>query len=316
MAEDEEDDYLSMTFDDPSSKAGKETSLQRTQRLKKEAAERGRVPSKKELAEKEKTARETALATQLDSSNKGAKMMAKMGFKGGALGKTEGARTTPIEVNMKDDRGGIGMDNEKKRKVREAAAQLEDHQKRQKVTEEEYRERTRNEREEKRAEGQWWGAMKTLEGFDTGDVPTGAAEGEGEPEDSNGARTAAAKTEARKPLKSINVLWRPLPKQRLEKERERRMRYDMEQSLSRHRDYEDPDVDADDKVALGTEVEDLEDQEEDPELQEYEALSFAERVEKIVKELREKYQYCFWCKYRYPDESMDGCPGLTEDEHG
>ncbi|KAI7552944.1 hypothetical protein KC331_g1565 [Hortaea werneckii] len=315
---DEEDDYLSMTFDDPSSKPGKETSLQRTQRLKKEAAERGRVPSKKELAEKEKAARDAALATQLDSSNKGAKMMAKMGFKGGALGKAESARTTPIEVNMKDDRGGIGMDSEKKRKVREAAEQLEDHQKRQKVTEEEYRERTRTEREERRAEGQWWSAIRTLESFETGDTATRTETGtESENQAGEGKAPDSAEVPVdRRPLRSINVLWRPLVKQRREKERERRMRYDLEQSLTSKRDYEDTEAEAENKVALGTEVEELDDQEEDSELDEYEALSFAKRLEKVVKELREKYRYCFWCKCSYPDEAMDGCPGLTEDEHG
>ncbi|KAI7094906.1 hypothetical protein KC352_g39285, partial [Hortaea werneckii] len=120
----------------------------------------------------------------------------------------------------------------------------------------------------------------------------------------------------RKPLRSINVLWRPLVKQRREKERERRMRYDFEQSLPSKRDYEDTEAEFEDKVALGTEVEELDDQEKDPELDEYEALSFAERLEKVIKELREKYRYCFWCKCSYPDETMDGCPGLTEDEHG
>ncbi|KAI7094418.1 hypothetical protein KC343_g20900, partial [Hortaea werneckii] len=108
----------------------------------------------------------------------------------------------------------------------------------------------------------------------------------------------------------------PLVKQRREKERERRMRYDFEQSLPSKRDYEDTEAEPEDKVALGTEVEELDDQEEDPDLEEYEALSFAERLEKVIKELREKYRYCFWCKCSYPDETMDGCPGLTEDEHG
>jgi hypothetical protein len=38
-------------------------------------------------------------------------------------------------------------------------------------------------------------------------------------------------------------------------------------------------------------------------------------LEKLVVYLRETYHYCFWCKYRYTDESMEGCPGLTEEEH-
>ncbi|KAK3067414.1 hypothetical protein LTR53_015736 [Teratosphaeriaceae sp. CCFEE 6253] len=303
----DEDDYLSMAFGD-APETPKETSLQRTTRLKKEAAERGRVPSKKEIAANAKAARDTALATQLDSSNKGAKMMARMGFKGGALGKSDDARTQPIELQLKDDRGGIGMDSEKKRKIREVAAELETQRKRKKVDEDEYRQRTRDEREEKRAEGQMWSAMRTLESFETDGVKA--------PEAAHDGDETPVTEQARKPqlLLKVNLLWRPLVKQRLEKERERRMRYDLEQSLSSRADYEDPDADQDDKIALGTGVEELD--EEDAELNEFEQLKPAERLDKILDELRQKYHYCFWCKCRYPDEDMDGCPGLSEDEHG
>lgn len=304
MANDEdEDDYLNMTFEAPP--PAKETSLQRTARLKKESAARGRVLSKSEREEQAREAREAALATELDASNKGAQMLAKMGFKGGALGRTEGARTRPIEVVVKDDRGGIGMESEKKRKFREAAEEVEGREKKVKLTAEEYRERNRREAEERRLEGQMWGAMRVLEGFDT----DGGVGEEGDEEEGRKADRRHI------PLRSVNVLWRPLLKQRLEKERERRMRYDMEQSLSRSRQYDDPEEEKDDYLAFGTEVvEDLE--EEDKELEEYEALSVEEKLGKLLSHLREKYHYCFWCKYRYPDDSMDGCPGLSEDEHG
>lgn len=306
MAEDEEDDYLSMSFLD-SAPAAKETSLQRTARLKKEAAERARIPSKAERKEREKEEREKALTTQLDASNKGAQMLAKMGFKGGALGKTEGARTQPIELNMKDDRGGIGMDSEKKRKIREAAEAMEGTEKKRKVGEDEYRARTKEEREGKRNEGMMWSAMRTLEGFETEDTGESA-------ENANDGEKKS--TIDRKPMGSINILWRPLVKQRLEKERERRRRYDLEQSLSRRAEYDDPDADEDDKLAYGHEVEELD--EEDEELDEFEALSAAERLEKIINELRQKYCYCFWCKFKYANEEelADQCPGLSEDEHG
>ncbi|KAM3419533.1 hypothetical protein BST61_g2874 [Cercospora zeina] len=309
MADDEEDDYLNMTFEEAPTQ--RETSLQRTARLKKEALERGKIKSKAERAEGDRQKLETALATELDSSNKGAKMMAKMGFKGGALGKTEGARTRPIEVQIKEDRGGIGMENDRKRKIREAAEAMDVKEKKVKLTAEEYRERNRLEVEQKRFEGQMWSAMKTLEGFETEHVAStgGGAEG--------GAGEAGSKKASKKdvPLQSVNVLWRPLVKQRLEKERERRMRYDLDQSLSRHRDYTTADDDED--LAYGNEIQDdLE--EEDPELDEFEALPVEERLEKILACLREKYHYCFWCKYRYASaEAMaEDCPGLTEDEHG
>ncbi|EME38270.1 hypothetical protein DOTSEDRAFT_75738 [Dothistroma septosporum NZE10] len=299
-----------MTFDD--APVAKETSLQRAARLKREAAERGKTKSKAEREEEAREKREQALATELDTSNKGAKMMAKMGFKGGALGKAEGARTRPIEINVKDDRGGIGMESDKKRKVREAAEAVQDQVKRIKLTESEYRERSRTEREERRQEGQLWSAMRLLEGFEedgTPDSATGETVRDSEPVDP----TASGRKNP--PLRSINILWRPLAKSRLEKERERRMRFDLAQSLSRRADYDDPDADKDDKLAFGTEVdEDLD--EDDSELDAFEALPVGERLEKILAHLREKYHYCFWCKFRYSDGGMEDCPGLTEDEHG
>lgn len=303
-SDEEEDDYMKMTFDEPST-SKKETSIQRTARLKKEAAERGRIPSKAEKEAAAAAAREQALATELDSSNKGAKMMAKMGFKaGGGLGAAgnEG-RTRPIELGMKDDKGGIGADSEKKRKIREAAEQAEDGVKRPKISEEDFRERNIREREEKRAEGLWTGAMKVLEGFEE---DGGKAEG--------GEKSAEIGKDdsTKRPLKSINLLYRPLVRDRLGKERERRARYNLAQSLSRDQEYTEEGTD--DKLAVSTEVQDLD--EEDTELDEYEALPVVEKLDKVVKYLRERYWYCSWCKYRYEDDGMEDCPGLTEDEHG
>jgi hypothetical protein len=137
-------------------------------------------------------------------------------------------------------------------------------------------------------------------------------------EEENGVTTLKISA---KPLKQINVLWRGLVRRREEKERDRRMRYDLHQSLSRLPTYEDPDEDKEDKMALGknriqlqhTLVEDLE--EEDPELDEFNALDPAVRLQKLVMYLREKYNYCFWCKFTYPDKDMEGCPGITEEDH-
>ena len=308
MAQDnqeEEDDYLNMIFDDaPSSK--KETSLQRTTRLKKEAAERGRVLSKAELAEKEKAARDEALATELDSSNKGAKIMAKMGFKTGeALGQSEEARKQPIELLMKEDRGGIGMDSEKKRKVREAAEAIEAGEKRQKVSAEEFRERNRVEREERRAEGLMWGAMKVLEGLEE-DV--GEPDQDGGESGKNAEEKGDANVKRTEKLNDVNILYRPLVKQRLERDRERQMRIELNNSLSTRNEEDSDEEEADDTIRYADD--------EDEELRDFEALPSTERLAKVVLELRRKYFYCFWCKHRYEDAEMEGCPGLTEDEHG
>ena len=63
-------------------------------------------------------------------------MMAKFGFKqGDALGKSEEARREPIRVNGKEDRGGIGLESEKKRKFREQLEEAERQAKRSKEEE-------------------------------------------------------------------------------------------------------------------------------------------------------------------------------------
>lgn len=307
-----------------------ETSLQRRQRLRRENEIRGRPKSKEEIAEEARAAREAALSRSLledgdpyagstAKKSKGLSMMKKMGFApGGALGArgNENAKTEPIRLSLKEDRGGIGLDSERKRALNEAA-EREGADKRPKVVDEgEFRERNRRERELKRWEGQVYGAQKVCERMDeeTGAAST-ALDGEGGNETQRGKK----RTLSTRPLKSINVLWRGLVRQREEAERERRMRYDLEQSLSRLPTYEDEDEDADDVKALGKDkaayvpVEDLE--EEDPELDEFNALEPDEKLRRLVEYLRKEYRYCFWCKCLYPDEEMEGCPGLTEEDH-
>jgi hypothetical protein len=316
--EDEEEDYMNMVIAEPTKPREKETYTQRRLRKEREAEARGRVKSKAEQAADEAAAREAALSRSLfrdpatTSTNKGLAMMAKMGFKPGvALGSKDnlGARTEPIAISMKEDRGGIGLDSEKKRKFRE---EVEKEGKRVKADEGEYRERLRKDTEKVRLEGQVGAAMRVAERLD--------AEMEEEGAEKLGAENGSTKQKiSTVPLKHINVLWRGLVRKREEKERDRRMRYDLQQSLSRLPSYDDADEDRDDRKALGkdhiqhTLVEDLD--EEDPELDEFNALDPADRLEKLVRYLREEYNYCFWCKYTYPDKEMEGCPGLNEEEH-
>ena len=224
-------------------------------------------------------------------------MMAKMGFKGGALGKTEGARTEPIEISVKEGKGGIGMDNEKKRKIRETMEELQGKEKKQKAEAGEYRERVAKEREEKRQEGMWWGAMKVCEKFDC------------EEEEER----AEVRKEKQKDTKKVNVLWRTLALQRQQRDKDKVLRKGALDSLSSR--WHDDEADTEDKIALGMEIEDVEDEEEDQELEDYNALSVGDRLEKLVVYLRETYHYCFWCKYRYADADMEECPGTTEEEH-
>ncbi|KAK4158122.1 hypothetical protein C8A00DRAFT_11080 [Chaetomidium leptoderma] len=339
--EEEEEDYMTMSFADPpptttttttTTTNQYETSLQRRLRLRREAEARSRPKSKAELAAETDARRETALSQSLFTSqpkSKGLAMMARMGFTaGGALGKKQqpqpssssssclleqqpqsisgGARTLePIRIEIKDGREGIGLESERKRKVREAAAAAGERAKRAKAGEGEYRERMRREREEARWEGQFAGGQKVAERM--------AGEKEEEDQGTVGSR----------PLRSIPVVWRGLVKAREEAERDRRMRYDLEQGLAAARllpTYDDPEEDEDDRKALGKSAatayvtaDDLD--EEDTELDEFNALPADERLRRVVEHLRDEYRYCFWCKFTYPDEEMEGCPGLTEEDH-
>lgn len=321
--EEEEEDYMNMIIAEPVPPRQKETYTQRRQRIQRESEARGRTKSKAELAAEEAAAREEALSKSMleapeSANSKGLKMMAKMGFvPGKALGAKDnsGARLEPLVVSVKEGKGGVGLDEERKRKVRE---ELEGEVKRVKADEGEYRERVRKEREEGRLEALVGAAMRVAEGMDE----DGENEVEGAEKVDGGDEGTQNKTKRRistKPLKQVNILWRGLVRKREEKERDRRMRYDLQQSLSRLPTYDDADEDKDDKKALGkdmiqhTLVEDLE--EEDPELDAFNLLEPAERLRMIVEYLRSQYNYCFFCKHKYSDNAMDGCPGLTEEDH-
>ena len=312
---------MNMIIAEPTKPAQKETYTQMRMRKQRESEARGRVKSKAEQREEDKAAREAALSKSMLSdpavaNNKGLAMMAKMGFKPGvALGSKDniGARTEPVGISMKEDRGGIGLDTEKKRKFRAA---FEEDEQRTKAEEGDYRERVRMEREETRREGQLQAAMRVAERMADEKEEEAGLQSNVSGEQVKDIKSRKIST---KPLKQINVLWRGLVRKREEKERDRRMRYDLQQSLSRLPTYEDPTEDQDYKLALGKEtiqhtlVEDLE--EEDPELDAFTGLPVAERLQKMVDYLREAHHYCFWCKFTYPDGDFDGCPGLTEEDH-
>ncbi|KAF1840446.1 G-patch-domain-containing protein [Cucurbitaria berberidis CBS 394.84] len=304
---DEEDDYMNMVFEDAPKGPKHETSLQRAARKRKEGEARARQKTKAEREADEEAAREASLATALPESNKGFKMMAKFGFKqGDTLGQSNDARKEPIRVNVKDDRGGIGLESEKKRKFREQWEEAERLAKRSKEEEGDYLEIRRQEQKEKKAERDLDSAQRTAERL---------SEKEAEEKDSLES--------GEKPLKNINVLWRSRARRRVEIKRDKQQRRELNDSIASRlptlADADDGDDDS--KVAQGRDLapfyttleNDLDD--EDPELAEFEALPVAERLLKLLTFLRDAHQYCLYCGYQYPDAEMEGCPGLTEEDH-
>jgi hypothetical protein len=325
-ASDEDDDYMNMTFAEPHPQ--QETSLQRRQRLKREGEIRGMVKSKEQLVAEEAEAREKALSRSLleeaaAKKSKGLSMMAKMGFKGGALGSKDNKTATlePIKLNIKGDRGGVGLESENKRKLEEAF-EKEGKTTAKPVDPLEYRDRVRRAREQVRIESQVHAVQRVAEQMDEERLEEEKLELGAAADERADAKEHAKKkprTVSSRPLKSVNVLWRGLVRHREEVERDRRMRHDLEQSLSRLPTYEDEDEDEDDRRAMGkvktvyVTADDLD--EEDAELDAFNALEGEERLRRLVEHLRKKHRYCIWCKFTYPDEAMDGCPGLTEEEH-
>lgn len=323
-----------------------------------QAEARAKVPSKAERAAQEAAQRDAALTTStLDPSNKGFQMMAKLGFKPGqALGKDttdknkdgDGAkdadasqsRSEPLNLVLKEGRGGIGLDSEKKRKFREEA---EEAVKKIKQDEGDYRDRVRQERETRRTEAQVHAAQKVAERLDTeaeideegsattknetSHDPQDSPTGEGSPE-SRGEKTGAGRPKPKvKPTSQINILYRGLVREREERERSLQARHLLQSSLPssffpnpRLPGYDDPTLEREDKQALAGNLEpssllEQEVEEEDPELDEFNALDPGERLARLVQHLRQKHRYCFWCKCRYETDEMEGCPGITEEDH-
>ncbi|RJE25419.1 G-patch domain protein [Aspergillus sclerotialis] len=367
--DDEEEDYMSMVIEEP---VQKETFTQKKLRKQREAEARSKVPSKSERAAQEAARRDEGLSTSaLDPSSKGYQMMAKLGFKpGDALGKrtapsesatgeegktgAEGgskARTEPLNLVFKEDRSGIGLDSERKRKIREEA---EEALKKVKREEGDYRDRVREERESRRLEGMILGAQKVAERLDleaegegeggdvgSGDeVPERKKEGDKHGEGAGDSRSSSTSTPTDpqtqpprqkpkvKPTPQINILYRGLVRSREDRDKSILARHALHTSLPssffpnpRLPSYDDETLEREDKEALGTKRVDpstlleQELEEEDPELEEFNALEPAERLRRLVMYLRDTYRYCFWCKFRYEDEAMEGCPGTTEEDH-
>ncbi|CAL1578258.1 unnamed protein product [Knipowitschia caucasica] len=173
---DEEDDYMSDAFLTKIQDVKPGVSMVRRvkETIKKEAEhkEKNIKNRQKSFKEQEKESREAALQSSISNENKGFALLQKMGYKAGqGLGKQGAGRVEPIPLNIKVDRGGIGMEEMKKRKAEE---ELEHY--RQKVrakqqneskSMEDFRSRVRTEREERKIEGDLRRSQRSCEQLDS-----------------------------------------------------------------------------------------------------------------------------------------------------
>ncbi|KAM3606171.1 uncharacterized protein V6R79_011942 [Siganus canaliculatus] len=126
----------------------------------------------KTYKEQEKESREAALKNSISNENKGFALLQKMGYKAGqGLGKKGAGRVDPIPLNIKTDRGGIGMEEMKKRKAEE---ELEHYRqkvraKQQNETKslEDFRSRVKTEREERKIEADLRKSQRSCEQLDS-----------------------------------------------------------------------------------------------------------------------------------------------------
>ncbi|KAG2236775.1 hypothetical protein INT48_006959 [Thamnidium elegans] len=115
---DEEDDYMSLKFLEGAQEFETKRQETYTERRKKQLRIQQEKAYIKPRAQLEQEEREKGLQTSVDESNKGMKMLMKMGFKKGmALG--QGGIVEPIKVDLKAGRMGIGMESQLKKRARE-----------------------------------------------------------------------------------------------------------------------------------------------------------------------------------------------------
>jgi len=198
---------------------------------------------------------------------------------GQALGAEESnGKIEPLEVIMPEGRKGIGHDMERKRKFKEL---YEESLKQQ----DDFRVDVRSEKEEARLRDKLREAQQVCQNLDT--------------------QAAEKRVVDLKP----NLLWRGLDRERDNEQKEREFKRRMMYERSANPLGEDSDEE------YNKTVQPLDD--EDSELDKFEALPLEEQLEKVLNYMREKYYYCFWCGCAYDDakDLAENCPGLTEDDH-
>ncbi|XP_022599596.1 G patch domain-containing protein 11 isoform X3 [Seriola dumerili] len=137
-----------------------------------QAKEKNIKNRQKTYKEQETESREAALQSSISNENKGFALLQKMGYKAGqGLGKKGAGRVDPIPLNIKTDRGGIGMEEVKKRKAEE---ELEHYRQKVRVKQqnetqslEDFRSRVRTEREERKIEGDLRRSQRACEQLDS-----------------------------------------------------------------------------------------------------------------------------------------------------
>jgi hypothetical protein len=241
-------------------------------------------------------------------------MLAKLGYQPDTtLGKSQGALKEPVKIEMKTSKGGIGFVSEAQKRQREATEREGEQFKRAKLDLDGYREQMSKQREEDRARRQVLRAQKVAEHLENDESSN---DGQIDKDQNGHVKQQNSYGVDKRCLKSIDVVWRGLVRRQREKERDAYLQQLKSRGLPQDNSSEDQSLE-EPKLDQNTGdifvEEDLD--EEDSELEEFEALDPKEQLRGVVEYLRYTHRYCFWCMHQYPDEEMDGCPGVTEGDH-
>ncbi|KAM9847746.1 G patch domain-containing protein 11 [Aulostomus maculatus] len=173
---DEEEDYMSDAFlskiQDVKPGVAMVRRVKQAMEREEQHKEKNLKNRQKTYKEQEKESREAALQSSISNENKGFALLRKMGYKAGqGLGKEGAGRVDPIPLNIKTDRGGIGMEGVKKRKAEEELEQYRQkaqaRQQRETRSLEDFRSRVKTEREERKIEGDLRRSQRACEQLDS-----------------------------------------------------------------------------------------------------------------------------------------------------
>jgi len=172
MADGEVDDYMSDTFLASDTTPGLMPKIYLEKHKRKEKSMSRHVNPRKPLKVQEVEKREERLKVALDESNKGFKMLSKMGFKSGmGLGKKGQGISEPIPLQIKQGRKGLGKEiDEDDRKKRYMEAQVIKF-KRRKIDEEkikgEFKTRMRDKHNERQSQSDLYKSQKACHHLDS-----------------------------------------------------------------------------------------------------------------------------------------------------
>ncbi|KAF9186896.1 G patch domain-containing protein 11 [Haplosporangium sp. Z 27] len=342
--EEEEEDYMSEAFlnslvqqsDNDKSKKSNMTYSER--RRQKHLEHLANLP--KPLHVREKEAREKGLEKEIGEDNKGMAMLLKMGFKkGGTLGAAKlssesepqssngstdehsNALRAPIEVQIKQGRGGLGMDSVKKRQAEEELQRHVDEAHR--VFDQDFRGKKMNQFEIEKRNRQLGAARAICMQLD-------AKKKTGTPEDQDQGNDT-------KDMGRSNEFWwisDSVPDEMLgtrlmgpgaevitetQGDNINQRRFDLSEDGDNDESSKEKRIKLDPLESLGDDEEKA--QEEEPpkwgEKPDFAQLEVNEKLNKVVNYLRDKHYYCFWCSAQYDgaDDLKQNCPGEDEDDH-